>query len=57
MKLSEILTAVGVPFYSEDVDVVNICDDSRCVTDGSLFVCIKGEKFDSSFSLILFSSS
>lgn len=46
MKLSEILISVGARLSGEDIDVKNICDDSRYVTEGSLFVCIKGDNFD-----------
>ena len=46
MKLSEILNSVDVQLPCEDIDIKNICDDSRDVTDGSLFVAIKGNNFD-----------
>lgn len=46
MKLSEIIFYVGTQFSGEDIDIENICDDSRNVTKGSLFVCIKGDNFD-----------
>ncbi len=46
MKLSEILASVGIKLTGEDIDIKNICDDSREVTVGSLFVCIKGDNFD-----------
>ena len=42
MKLSEIMFYVGTQLSGEDIDIENICDDSRNVTKGSLFVCIKG---------------
>jgi len=46
MKLSEIMSYVDTQFSGEDIDIENICDDSRNVTEGSLFVCIKGDNFD-----------
>ena len=46
MKLSEIMFYVDTQFSGEDIDIENICDDSRNVTKGSLFVCIKGDNFD-----------
>lgn len=42
MKLSCLLAAQGCP----DIEITNIAFDSRRVTDGTLFVCIRGETAD-----------
>lgn len=50
MTLSQIMGAVGGEFNGEnstlDLSVTNITLDSRAVSDGSLFVAIKGERSD-----------
>ena len=45
LKLSEISDACGGSF-SEEAEVNGICIDTRKITDGCLFICIKGERFD-----------
>lgn len=45
MKLAELLEN-GIPTSIGDVEITDITDDSRKVTPGCLYVCIKGEKFD-----------
>lgn len=46
MKLSEILKGLDVKNSYNDVDIVDVTDDSRVVEEGYLFVCIKGASFD-----------
>lgn len=46
MKLSEILKGIDVKNAYEDVEILDVTQDSRLVKDGSLFVCIKGAAFD-----------
>ena len=46
MKLSELLKGINVLNTYEDVDVVDVTQDSRLVKQGSLFVCVKGAAFD-----------
>lgn len=45
LKLSEIANACGGTFNNE-CDVCGVCIDTRKITKGCLFVCIKGERFD-----------
>ncbi len=45
MKLAELLEN-RIPTSIGDVEITDITDDSRKVTPGCLYVCIKGEKFD-----------
>ena len=44
MRLWELFGRAGIdcPEYAENIEVKNIVTDSRQVTDGSLFICIKG---------------
>ena len=44
MLLCELFGRAGIdcPEYAENIEVKNIVTDSRQVTDGSLFICIKG---------------
>lgn len=46
MKISEVLHGIKTYDIYEDGDVKFITDDSRKVTEGSIFVCIKGARFD-----------
>ena len=46
MKLSEILKGIKINNSYEDKEISNITQDSRTVSDGCLFVCIKGNTFD-----------
>lgn len=46
MKLSELLKNVKVFSNYIDTEINAVTDDSRKVTRGCAFVCIKGEKFD-----------
>ncbi len=45
LKLSEIAKACKGQF-NEDCDINGVCIDTRKITKGCLFVCIKGERFD-----------
>lgn len=47
IKLYEIVEAVSGSFgYNADIDVMNVSTDTRTIKEGSVFVCIKGERFD-----------
>lgn len=46
MKLSQVLNGIKVLNEYNDVDVLDVTQDSRLVKEGSLFVCIKGAAFD-----------
>ena len=48
MRLGELLGRVGIrcPENAENIEVKNIVTDSRQVTEGSLFICIKGLSCD-----------
>lgn len=48
LKLREIAEAIGARTNSEipDIEINNICTDSRDVKPGSIFVALCGEKFD-----------
>ncbi|MBQ7873836.1 MAG: UDP-N-acetylmuramoyl-tripeptide--D-alanyl-D-alanine ligase [Oscillospiraceae bacterium] len=48
LKLKEIAEAIGAKTNIEipDIDITNICTDSRDVKPGSIFVALCGEKFD-----------
>lgn len=45
LKLSEIAKACGGEYTSE-TEINAICIDTRKITKGCLFICIKGERFD-----------
>lgn len=45
MKLYELLEGKALT-YLEDTEVKGITDDTRKVSEGYIFVCIKGERFD-----------
>lgn len=45
LKLSEIADACSGTF-NKDCDINGVCIDTRKITDGCLFICIKGERFD-----------
>ncbi len=45
MNLYELLEGNAVT-YLDDTDIKGITDDTRKVSEGYIFVCIKGEKFD-----------
>ena len=47
MLLSHLLKNVPHSEINENVNVTSIVSDSRQVTEGCVFVCIKGENFDS----------
>ena len=48
MRLSELLTRAGIEYSPEmgDREIKNIVTDSRKVERGSLYICIKGLRFD-----------
>ena len=48
LKLKEIADAIGAKAKTEipDIEITNICTDSRDVKPGSIFVALCGEKFD-----------
>ncbi len=46
MKLSQILNGVKVENNFNDVEILDVTQDSRLVKEGSLFVCVKGNTFD-----------
>lgn len=48
MRLYELFGRAGIAFpqYAENIEIRNIVTDSRQVTEGSLFICIKGLKSD-----------
>lgn len=46
MKLSQALNGINVKNDYKDVEISEIVCDTRQVTDGCLFVCIKGASFD-----------
>lgn len=45
LRLSEIATALGAEF-NRDCEINGVCIDTRKITKGCLFICIKGERFD-----------
>ena len=45
MKLSELIRAID-RYYPGDIEITDITDDSRSVTSGSLFICIRGRETD-----------
>lgn len=45
LKLSEIAEACGGS-YNTDCEFSGVCIDTRKITKGCLFICIKGERFD-----------
>lgn len=45
LKLSEIAQACGGT-YNHEAEINSICIDTRKITNGCLFICIKGERFD-----------
>lgn len=45
LKLSEIAGAIGGE-YNQDAEFSAVCIDTRKITKGCLFICIKGERFD-----------
>ena len=45
LKLSEIAEACGGE-YNADTEINSVCIDTRKITNGCLFICIKGERFD-----------
>ncbi|MDD6728347.1 MAG: UDP-N-acetylmuramoyl-tripeptide--D-alanyl-D-alanine ligase [Eubacteriales bacterium] len=45
LKLSEIAAACGGT-YNKDCEISGVCIDTRKITKGCLFICIKGERFD-----------
>ena len=49
MKLSELFTNANLSYPSElgEIDITEIVTDSRKACQGCLFICIKGERFDS----------
>ena len=46
MKISDVLNGIKTYDIYDDVQVKFVTDDSRKVTDGTVFVCIKGARFD-----------
>lgn len=45
LKLSEIAKACGGK-YNRECEITGVCIDTRKITKGCLFICIKGERFD-----------
>lgn len=45
LKLSEIAPHLGAT-YNKDAEFDSVCIDTRKITKGCLFICIKGERFD-----------
>ena len=45
LKLSEIAPYLGAT-YNKDAEFDSVCIDTRKITKGCLFICIKGERFD-----------
>lgn len=45
LKLSQISKALNA-VYNQDAEFNGVCIDTRKITSGCLFVCIKGERFD-----------
>lgn len=45
MKFSELTGGIGSAAM-QDAEITGITDDNRKITDGCIFVCVKGEKFD-----------
>lgn len=45
LKLSEIAAPLGATI-SQDAEFNSVCIDTRRITKGCLFICIKGERFD-----------
>lgn len=45
LKLSEIVPYLGAT-YNKDAEFDSVCIDTRKITKGCLFICIKGERFD-----------
>lgn len=45
LNLSEIAKACGGT-YSTEAEIKGVCIDTRKITEGCLFICIKGERFD-----------
>ena len=45
LKLSEIAPCLGAT-YNRDAEFDSVCIDTRKITKGCLFICIKGERFD-----------
>ncbi|MDD4125609.1 MAG: Mur ligase family protein, partial [Eubacteriales bacterium] len=46
MKLSEILKATGITGYLPDIEIKDLCYDSRNAGEGMMFVCLKGFEDD-----------
>ena len=47
MKLTEVASALGAdPSVYPDLEVTNITLDSREVNEGSVFIAVKGDRFD-----------
>lgn len=46
MNLSELLQGIPHQTSLADREISDVCSDSRKITPGCVFVCIKGEKFD-----------
>ena len=46
MKVSELLQGIPCTGTYNDVEVLDVTQDSRLVEPGYLFVCIKGASFD-----------
>lgn len=45
LKLSQIAPYLGAT-YNKDAEFDSVCIDTRKITEGCLFICIKGERFD-----------
>lgn len=48
MKLSKLIADIGIKksIYMDDIEIENICYDSRKITEKCIFVCLKGANYD-----------
>ncbi len=46
MKLSQLLQKCNTPSVYDNVEITTVTDDSRRVTQGCLFICVEGARFD-----------
>ena len=46
MRLKDLLKGINVQNEFDDVEVLDVTQDSRLVKEGSLFICIKGAALD-----------
>ncbi|MFB6422171.1 MAG: UDP-N-acetylmuramoyl-tripeptide--D-alanyl-D-alanine ligase [Candidatus Malihini olakiniferum] len=46
VTLQQLATALNATFFGEDIAVHTVCTDTRKLTQGCLFIALRGEKFD-----------